>query len=176
MQDAIAVKVHARSHRRGDGWRRSAPSKQGSGVCAHACTYRPCMHVQERCQGSDKPRARSYDVVVFINNYKYTTPCDQVPWRTTMMLPKKFEAIQATPTMQVRLRWHHASFDIDEANDVGGHGWHCSHVVPAHGLTRPLRQRHPHLHQHHAWRHEAKIEDDDHISKIEVTPWVSSRG
>ena len=32
-----------------------------------------------------------------------TTPCDQVPRRTATMLLKKFEAIQATPTMQVRL-------------------------------------------------------------------------
>jgi hypothetical protein len=59
----------------------------------------------------------SYDIrstrrPVFINNHK-SNLADHVPWHTMTMLPKKSEPIQATQTMQVQSRQHHAAFDID---------------------------------------------------------------
>jgi hypothetical protein len=96
-----------------------------------------------------------------------TNPRDQVPQSTTITLPRKSEAVQATPTMQVLLPQHYVSFDTDEANDAGG----MTHIsVMLHRLMD--RRGHGHADATHiytntqAWRREVKIEDDDQRSLI----------
>jgi len=86
-------------------------------VHAYTCTYRPCMHMPSTCaENTSKATYKS-------SSTTSTTPDDQVPRRTMTTLPRKSEAVRATPTMQLLLPLqHHVSFDTDEANDTGGHG------------------------------------------------------
>ena len=86
-------------------------------VHAYTCTYMPCMHMPSTCaENTSKATYKS-------SSTTSTTPDDQIPRRTTTTLPRKSEAVRATPTMQVLLPLqHHVPSDTDEANDAGGHG------------------------------------------------------
>jgi hypothetical protein len=89
----------------------------------------------------------SYDIrstrrPVFINNHT-SNPADQVPWHTMTMLPKKSESIQATPTIQVQSRQHHALFDIDDdaAEEVRTDPSYTNHASATTTTPHAIRHR-----------------------------------
>jgi hypothetical protein len=83
--------------------RRPSTERMQEYVC-HACTQLAYMCTCYMQGGRLYARDQMHlprQMHVFINYYKFN-PADQALHRTTRMLPKKSEAVRATPTMQVR--------------------------------------------------------------------------